>query len=91
MNEEDKIILVDDAPKIKEIIPEEIIPAGKVKTHDGKIIDRTKACFMLREHPKDHNILIAADGTVYQKINGTLKRLTFKKGEKKRKEEMKKI
>lgn len=62
------------------------LPAGKIRTVGGDIIDRADAWFYLAEHKEDKSLLTAVDGTVYQKDkNGTLRRLTFKKGEQNKK------
>lgn len=58
------------------------VPKGKVRLSDGSIIDRADAAFGLQEHKDDKNILIAIDGTVYQRQkNGSLRRLSFKPNE----------
>ena len=57
----------------------EIIPDGKVKTADGKIIDRANAAFWLAKHPNNENIEVSATGVLYYRMpNGSLKRLTPK-------------
>lgn len=69
----------------------EDIPEGKVRTTDGKIIDRIDACFGMAEHKEDKSILFTFDGTAYRKTNerGTIKRLTFKNSERRTKAEHK--
>lgn len=66
---------------------EETIPKGKVKTVDGKIIDRADACFRLRPHSKSPNLFYDHNNTCYVKdSNGTLRRYPQKtKGKKKNK------
>jgi hypothetical protein len=62
---------------------EEKIPEGKIKTVDGQIIDRTRALFMLRKHPKSDKIFMDSRGIQYVKDEkGTLRR--FPQKEKKR-------
>ena len=81
MNDEVKIkveeILTDaDQAKVKEGL--EKVIAGK----KPKPIDRTKFAYTLVPDPKDPNILIAFDGTRYEKSkSGTLKRLTIRPSE----------
>jgi hypothetical protein len=58
---------------------EQKIPEGKVLTADGQLIDRVKACYLLREHPKTKNILFDSKGNQYVKDkNGTLRRFPQK-------------
>mgnify|MGYP001575065305 CR=1 FL=1 len=52
----------------------EVIPEGKVKTVDGRIIDRAKACFLLQQHPEHKDIFSASDNTIYHRSEaGTLR------------------
>ena len=75
--------------KLHEIL--EQVPEGKIRTSSGEIIDRTDACFRLREFKDDKSLLMATDGTVYKAgEGGTLKRLSFKINEKLSKSERKK-
>lgn len=53
----------------------EKIPMGKIKTVDGKIIDRADACFLLRKHPKSDKLFYDHRNVCYVKdSNGTLRR-----------------
>ena len=55
------------------------IPEGKIKTVNGQIIDRTKAVFMLRQHPKSNKIFLDSQGKTYVKDEkGTLRRFPQK-------------
>lgn len=46
------------------------------KIDDGKIIDRTRVCFLLQESPVNKNMLTASDRTIYQRqADGSLRRL----------------
>lgn len=58
----------------------DIVPEGKVRTVDGRIIDRSKACFLLQQHPEHAEIFRASDNTIYHRSEaGTLKCLNKKK------------
>jgi hypothetical protein len=56
-------------------VENEVIPEGKIKISDGRIIDRADACFSYREHPKTDKLLFDHKKTCYVKDeNGTLRR-----------------
>jgi len=62
------------------------IPQGKVQLTDGTIVDRADVCFTLIKYKEHQDIEIAADGTIYHRLpNGSLRRLSFKKHERKAK------
>ena len=65
----------------------EVIPKGFVKTVEGQIIPRDKACFMLKQDPTEKDVERAIDGTAYMRDpkTGALKRMTMRKGEGKKK------
>jgi ERCC4-related helicase len=49
----------------------------KIVISDGRIVDRTKVVFLLREDPRDKSILYATD-RAYKSEGGTLRRLVPK-------------
>jgi len=57
-------------------IDETPVPPGHVRTSDGRIIPRDKACFRLRKD--SDGTLRASDGTAYERHGGTLVRLNGK-------------
>ncbi|MAT59848.1 MAG: hypothetical protein CMF23_17880 [Ignavibacteriae bacterium] len=55
------------------------IADGKVKTMDGKIIDRVDACTIYRQHEKSKNLFFDRKGICYIKDEkGTLRRFPQK-------------
>lgn len=82
-----------DALKQADALPDNVVeakpipppPPGKIRLSSGEVIDRADVCFRLAPHKEDPSFLRAIDGTIYQNVNGTLKRLTFKKHERRRK------
>lgn len=51
------------------------VPEGKVRTVDGEIIDRSKAAYYLRPHPKSKNLFFDRKGICYIKDEkGTMRR-----------------
>jgi hypothetical protein len=70
----DEIKVVDDKRNDKAQLEKAI--AKKPKK-----IDRSKLAFFLAPDSKDPNILVAADGTRYEKKGGTLKRLSIRPSE----------
>lgn len=72
------IALIDDK------IAEPPVPVGKVRLTDGRIIDRADVGFHLSPNPKNPNLLLALDGTIYLRLpGGNLKRMTPKKSTRK--------
>lgn len=73
------IAVIEDEPKKAE----DMLPPGMFKLSDGRMIERHRVCFGMQQHKEHTDIFYTMDGHIYQKQkNGSLKRLTYKKGEK---------
>ena len=54
----------------------EILPNGKVKLDDGRIIERHQAAYHLRKHPTQENVFGDNKGRLYYKdAKGTLRKM----------------